>query len=347
VEPPPAWPWASLQAAIAATPAGGTLDATGRTFRERVVVNKNITLRGGTIDGTGLGVPLQQGVLNVTSPATLVGVRATGSSGGGISIDNTADVTVSDCEFDNNIQQGYHVSGCQRITFLRCHIHHNNVARTIDPGWEAGGGKVAVSSDVTFDACESDHNGGPGIWADIDVRNWIVRNCLVHDNERGIMFEISDGARIYGNTLAANGRANDGWCWSASILISSSKNAEVYGNVIHALGTGIAVLSQKRGGTWDTVTGNYVHDNDIAMEPPIAGGEWAGLSFAQDWAGTMETGNNREGANRFWFPSPEPSWQRFGGWAGVRLDTLAKLNASALSVAPSRYLTTAEKDALA
>ena len=47
--PAPAWPWPTLQAAIDATPTGGTLDATGRTFEERIKIGRPMTLRGGTI----------------------------------------------------------------------------------------------------------------------------------------------------------------------------------------------------------------------------------------------------------------------------------------------------------
>jgi hypothetical protein len=339
-----AWNWPTLQAAIDGTPVGGTVNATGRTFHERVTITKSITLIGGTIDATGLGVPLQAGALTVLSPATLTGFRVTGSAGAGIAVVNTTDVSLTNCELDNNIQEGYTVHGAQRVTFLGCHIHHNNVARTVDPGWEAGGGKTTNSSGVVFDGCEVDHNGGPGIWYDINGNAAVVRNNRVHDNDRGIMFEISNGAKIYGNVVWAN-MHNDGWYWPAGILISSASNAEVYNNVVHSGATGIAVLSQSRADA-PVVSGNYVHDNDIVMsaKDPANTGEYAALSFAQDWAGTVETGNNHEAANRFWFSTPEPSWDRFGMWQGARLDTLAKLNASGLSTGASRYLTIAERD---
>ena len=51
--PPSSWPWATLQEAIDATPDGGTLDATGRMFSERVVIARPMTLRGGFIAAAG------------------------------------------------------------------------------------------------------------------------------------------------------------------------------------------------------------------------------------------------------------------------------------------------------
>ena len=346
---PPPWTWASLQAAINGTAPGGTINATGQTFHETPTINKSLTLVGGTVDATGLGVALQAGALKIAaSNVNVSGFRATGSSGAGIAVVGASDVALTDCEFDNNIQEGYTVNGgCARVTFLRCHIHHNNVARTVDPGWEAGGGKTSTSSAVLFDTCEADHNGGPGIWYDINNTAAEVRNCSAHDNEIGIMFEISDGALIHDNLVSANFH-NDGWYWPAGILISSSKNAAVYNNVVHSGAVGIAVISQNRGGSWNTVSGNYIHDNDIVMtvKDPANTGEYAALSFAQDWAGTMETGGNHEAANRFWLPAAEPAWNRFGMWGGSSLQTIAELNAAGVSTGASRYLTDAEKNAL-
>jgi hypothetical protein len=118
--------------------------------------------------------------------------------------------TITDSEFDHNIQEGYSVDATD-VLFLRDHFHNNNnEARTIDPGWEAGRGK-AHGARIVFDSCESDHNGGPGIWYDtwypspypanrVFNPGAVVRNCKVHDNQdAGIMYEVSDGGRISDN----------------------------------------------------------------------------------------------------------------------------------------------------
>lgn len=333
-------PPSDLQAAINAAPSGGTVNATGGVYHQRVTISKPLTLIGGTIDGTGLGVPLQQGVLTVTAPVTLVGVRCTGSAGAGLAVVGASDVLLSGCELDNNVQEGYTVnSGCARVTFRACHIHHNNVALSVDRGWEAGGGKVSNSSAVLFDGCEADHNGGPGIWYDIDNTAAEVRNCRCHDNVgAGIMFEISDGASIHDNVVWACGTPTDGWYWPAGILISSSSDALVANNVVGHCQVGIAVLSQDRA-PWNAVHGNVLTGNTIVMDAPKSGSECAAISVAQDFAGTVET--TRAASNRFWFPSAEPQYNRFGMWGGATLDTLAKLNAASLTTAPNSYLATA------
>jgi hypothetical protein len=340
----------NIQDAVNSTTTGGTLVIPAGTYHELVTISRAITISatGAVIDATGLGVALQHGALTITGTGvSITGLRVTGSSGAGLDVNGGNTVRITNVELDNNIQLGYHVSGASDVVFSGCHIHHNNVARTIDPAWEAGGGKVVLSSGVIFDGCEADHNAGPGIWYDIDNTASEVKNCQVHDNERGIMFEISDGALIHDNVIWANMHP-DGWYWAAGILISSSKNAEVYSNVVHSGATGIVVLSQNRGGSWNTVSGNSVHDNDVVMtaKDPANNGEYAALAFVQDWAGTIETGSNHEAANRFWFPAAEPGWDRFGMWGGATLDTIAKLNASSLSAGASRYLTDAEMNAL-
>jgi hypothetical protein len=249
-----------------------------------------------------------------------------------------------------NEQEGYLVNNASDVVFLGGKIRDNNPADKYSSGWEAGGGKVQGSSTVVFDTVESFGNHGPGIWYDIDNSGAIVQNCRIHNNlNAGIFFEISDGASIHDNIVWDNGSASSGWNWAAGILISSSKNASVYANIVRSRFTGVAVLSQDRGqARWNAVTGNLVHDNDIimAVKEPTGSSEYAGVGFAQDFAGTLETGNNFASANRFWFPPNQPTWNRFSWWQGKSLETLAALNASTLSTLPSRYLTDAEKDAI-
>ena len=73
--PPPApWPWATLQAAIDATPPGGVLDATGREFGSGVTISDPITLRGGT-----LRVPSGNGIEIASADVTLDDVTLFGN----------------------------------------------------------------------------------------------------------------------------------------------------------------------------------------------------------------------------------------------------------------------------
>ncbi len=349
----------SLQSAINNLATGGTLDVTGCSFHERVNINKSMTLNGGSIDGSGLGIPVQNGVLTVSaSNVRINGVRAHGSSGAGIRINEVSQVTVADSEFDNNIQEGYSNDG-DYVTFLRCHIHHNNVALSVDWQWEAGGGK-SHGINTTFDSCESDHNGGPGIWFD----TWypmpyppdrefnpgaVVKNCKVHDNiADGIQYEVSDGATIVDNVVWSNGDPSWGWYWSAGILIASSRNAEVARNIVAYNLDGISVISQGRDDKPGLTTGVNVHDNVIIQTYDRPGDNTTTkslLAYVQDWSGHMfDVGTGNVGANnRFWSVYAEPHSNRFA-WNGA-LSTLAQLNATPIG-GGSSYLTTAEKDAI-
>jgi parallel beta-helix repeat protein len=326
------------------------------SFKERVTISKQLTLIGGTIDGTGLGVALQDGALTVRAADVVVQhVRVLGSGGAGIRIEGDR-VRVEDSEFDHNIQEGYSVDANDTL-FLRTHFHHNNEARTVDPDWEAGGGKSHGERN-TFDGCESDHNGGPGIWFDTwyptpypPDRSFnpgtVVKNCRVHDNEAGIMYEVSDGATITDNVVWGNGWVSRGWFWSAGILISSSRNVEVARNIVAFNLDGISVLSQGRPDLPGNTVNVNVHDNVVIQgaDDPTDTSDKAILAFEQDWSGGIwdAASNNRGSNNRFWSVYPEPRWSRFV-WNGS-VDTLAKLNATPAG-GGSTYLSTAEKDAI-
>ena len=60
-----------------------------------------------------------------------------------------------------------------------------------DPFWEAGGAKWTRTSDTTVRRFYAAHNGGPGIWLDIDNDRNTVEGSLVVGNEvAGIMLEL-------------------------------------------------------------------------------------------------------------------------------------------------------------
>lgn len=365
--PPPVivpGPVIDLQAAIDSAVPGSVIDCSGSAvFNKRIYLrHPGVTVKAAKLDGTGLGVPFQQGVIEATAVDCMLDhVRVFGSSGSGVYVNNGNGLKVVDCELDNNIQEGFNGHG-NDILFLRTHIHHNNVARTVSSGWEAGGGKIHGSR-IIFDSCESNHNGGPGLWADQWYaspfpanRNfndgWVYRKNRVHHNgEAGIMYEVSDGGTaltvIEDNIVWNNGNTNAGWHWAAGILISSSKNVEVRRNTLIANLDGISTLSQNRADKPGPTTNVNIHDNVVIQYADVAGdsSDKSLIAFAQDWTGGMfdAASNNHGTANRYWSVYPEPRYGRFA-WNGSQ-DTLAKLNATPAGGA-STYLTTAEKDAI-
>lgn len=280
-----------------------------------------MTLRGGTVDATGLSIPLQQGALIVgADTVTVDGTRVENSSGAGLDVSNHQHVVITNCELDHNRQEGYHVTGVNDVRFAGCHIHDNNAPTQaqppsnpqgpiliqsgggitpmhngwwwpVDPGWEAGGGKATSSTNVTFDNNEVDHNGGPGIWFDINGNQVTVTNNHVHHNGlAGIMFEISTGANISSNALWENGwdsPYNDGWAWGANILLSTVKSAVATGNVSAWSFGGGMIVSQNRPEfpNNSSQTGNSITGNTIA-----ASSGHTVAQYGEDWANPAPDG---------------------------------------------------------
>lgn len=365
IRKPTPTPIPNLQAAIDAAAPGATIDCGGATFRERVFVRKPLRLVNGKLDNTGMSWGLQEGALVVEGAGSDVyvgGFEQWGGPAAGLNIRGDVHrVTVEDSRFHDNVQEGYNIGGAYDVTIRRTRFDHNNVAMTIDPGWEAGGGKARVINGV-FEDCEADHNGGPGLWADQWYPSgtpesakqlntgYVVRRCRAHDNKGpGIMYEVSHQATIEDNVCWANGF--DGvygawWPWHAGILVSSSGDVIVRRNVVKDNHGGITVVSQARGlpgytdRPSDADTKISVSDNDVIM---LAGE--IGLSWNRDWSASpllSDTTNGGSG-NRYWWPLAENGNWRFGWGDGV--STLAQFSGTR-GEEGGRYLTTAEKDAV-
>ncbi|MBV9247851.1 MAG: right-handed parallel beta-helix repeat-containing protein [Acetobacteraceae bacterium] len=118
---------------------------------------------------------------------------------------------------------------------LRAEIARNNYAG-YNMDWEAGGMKLAGSSDVIVSGNNVHDNHGTGLWSDIGDRSFIYTGNVVTNNAgNGIMYEISYGpASIRDNVASCNK--------GAQIYISNSQGVDVAGNrvVVGAESAGIA-----------------------------------------------------------------------------------------------------------
>lgn len=176
-------------------------------------------------------------------------------------------------------------------------LARNNYAH-VDPQWEAGGTKFALTNRLVVRTNCVHHNGGPGLWTDTDNMSVLYEDNVVFDNdEQGIHHEVSFDATIRNNRVGRNGKTNSSWLYGAQILISTSKNTEVHGNIVETgptFGNGIGVIWQDRPPY--SATGNRVHDNDVTMYH-----ERALTGFAHDLdsptAAFFETGSTN--ANRY------------------------------------------------
>ena len=140
-------------------------------------------------------------------------------------------------------------------------IAHNN-AQGYNPYWEAGGTKWAHSKNLVVRRNWSHHNGGPGLWTDIDNQAALYEGNLVEDNDMaGIMHEISYAATVRENVARRNGGRVGWYQEGAGILVFNSRDVTVSGNVVSDNAAGVAVRNDHRPPYETrnvTVTGNEI-----------------------------------------------------------------------------------------
>jgi parallel beta-helix repeat protein len=273
------------------------------------------------------GSPAQKGAIHAREGArwTIENCVVRLNSGAGISVGTGT--RVRNCDIHHNGQIGIEGNG-KDILIAGNRIWSNNIYG-FDPAWEAGGAKIAESSDVTFRDNHVYDNDGNGLWCDIDCRDVVYENNLVENNRHiGIFHEISFKAVIRNNTVRHNGIANRKWFWGADIVVAASQDVEVTDNrVTVAPGAcGIMLLDQgrrnKAGGQYKT-RNNIVRGNEMTFEGAVCAG---GASDTMPWNENftiITDGNNRFDGNtyRVW-GAGEPSrfvWGRdVTDWSGFR-----------------------------
>jgi hypothetical protein len=248
------------------------------------------------------------------------------------------------------------------------HIHENNTERfciaygncvgystdgnsTILPTLvESGGVKIAGGQDnISVEDNVIDHNRGQGLWFDVQTHDMVIAHNRIHHNaRRGIFFEISDGAKIFDNTIYENGWATPEYVDGAGIQVGNSSNVEVYNNTLAWNADGIAVVGLDREGTAnDNVTNVYVHDNTILQEDTNVAGDskTVALGWIEGWTTQMfqPVANNRGADNRYYYPTSEgrPRYE----WSQTRYSSLMVFE-STPGDENGNYLTKSEKDAL-
>lgn len=125
-------------------------------------------------------------------------------------------------------------------------LWEENCWKPIDRGWDAGGFKMAWSNGGVFRRCIFRHNGGPGLWFDIHVRNVLVTECVFQENElSGLFIEISRDITVLHNLMIRNGLKAEGPSWSAGgIQIAESINCIVAYNTCIGNKDGITFREQ-------------------------------------------------------------------------------------------------------
>jgi parallel beta-helix repeat protein len=254
---------------------------------------------------------------------------------------------------DNEVRwnQGKGIKAASGMQILRNHVHHqgqmgiagygknllvdgnemayNNTAG-FTSGWEAGGAKFVATNGVIVRGNFSHHNDGNGIHCDIDCINTLIENNRVEDNTwRGIFYEISYKGTIRNNVSRRNGFKPPKGVISpvdhAGILVSNSRDVEIYGNTIENNWTGIGAYESNRGsgkyGVHDLVNLN-VHDNTVVQSTGRAAGvtQFIGSNAVFTGQNNKFTRNNYDVGTSsryfYWMNSERTTSQ----WKGYGLD---------------------------
>lgn len=138
---------------------------------------------------------------------------------------------------DLNGQLGWG-GGCHGCLFEETTSVGNNW-KGHDPFWEAGGGKWVGTTDSVIRRHYSAHNGGPGIWLDIDNHRNTVEGCLVVGNEvAGIMLEFETTQTLVQHNVVAGTRWRS-WSGTGVLSQAASQNAYLHNTVVENGGTGL------------------------------------------------------------------------------------------------------------
>jgi hypothetical protein len=235
---------------------------------------------------------------------------------------------------------GFGIAGGQTIGAVVTDnkIHDNGLST--NPGWGAGGIKFGGVFQAQVLRNEVYRNPF-GIWCDVACRDFTATSNRVHDNPYGgIQFEVSDGATIRSNAVWGNGFGRPSWGWGAGILVQTSANAEVSGNIVAWNYAGISVIDLNRKDAPATLTGNSVFNN-VVVRQIVSGDFWANqLLFANDDSGGVAIAASppRFSGNYLWADQSEPQFSpvRFT-YANVAWSHLAQF-ASKTGDTASRYL---------
>jgi parallel beta-helix repeat protein len=178
--------------------------------------------------------------------------------------------------------------------------------------------KVMAASAVTFRGNWVHHNLYNGIWFDGAGPTSLIEGNLVEDNGfQGIFYESSYGGIIRNNTVRRNP--------AQGIRLGTSKDVEVYGNVLEDNGRGITIDVtcigiNYDGAGWD-LSNNSIHDNVIKVGTAVPSNVYgvAGAPYANGMSayGCTEqeaapylngSKNNRFSGNRYYVPSLSGSY---------------------------------------
>jgi len=210
------------------------------------------------------------------------------------------------------------------------YIHHNyDDPSATDPGRRGGGyvgyyasyttfenneiayngkeQKIMESVSVTFRNNFVHHNQADGIWYDGGNPSALIEGNRVEDNARnGIFYEASNGSIIRNNTVRRSG--------DTGIFISTSQNADIYGNTLEDNFRAITYFVNCGGMVGRTIDlqNNSAHDNSIRVGTQ-SGAFATGMSYTGDCSAT-QVNTYHSGAKNLRFTHNTYDVPDAGGW---------------------------------
>jgi parallel beta-helix repeat protein len=208
-------------------------DAQGVTVIGFEVTNYANPVQQGAISGNGGGWVIESN--NVHHNAT-AGIRVQGDS-----------PVVRNNNIHHNGQLGVAAAYTTNGVIQGNEIGYNNWQGDYSYEWEAGGSKFWSNTNLTLKGNYVHDNYGPGLWCDTNNYNTLYEDNVIDDNyTAGILHEVSYDAVMRNNTVRGNGFGHAAWLWGGGIMISSSKNIEVYGNRVEGNHNAITAVQQSR-----------------------------------------------------------------------------------------------------
>ena len=245
-----------------------------------------------------------------------------------------------------------------RVEILSNRVYANNT-ENFDPGWEAGGMKVAQADTAVISGNEVHRNGDIGIWTDVvnggQASVEVSGNRVHHHPRQGIRVEITKNFVVRDNAVWENGWGEGDSYTGAGIVVAGSRDGTVEGNVLAWNASGIGVVQQDRRGaeeqSYDATTGVALTGNRVIVDEDPGASNRAAVFWNEDPAAVAAgapspfapAAANTGSGGAYWYDGAENRADRFK-WAD-RLEALSAYNATPAEKG-GRYLADAEKTAL-
>ena len=234
--------FATIQAAVSASPFGTIIKVCPGTYPEQVVISQPLTLEGVT-DGTGnaavISVPGGGLVVNATSAefgpvtAQLLVNGAVGVTINNLVVDGTGGTCVAGANRTVGIE--FFNVGTSNDGTAAGRLQNSVIRNQID-GCGVGEGILADTSFVTITGNELHNIDRTGIAAD-RAKTTITNNSLQHSSNYGILLDFDSGSTVSGNTIS------DSVNYASILVEDGSTNAVITKNTVVNTTEGIWLLS--------------------------------------------------------------------------------------------------------